>query len=96
MAFVTKVDPTGRVVFSRIFGGSDFDQGTAIAVNPSRDIYVAGNTSSPDLLVSNSLQTAPGSIFVLKLSPDGWTVTYLSYLGGTQSGGSVAARATDA
>jgi uncharacterized protein (TIGR03437 family) len=97
IAFVTKLDPTGQLVFSKAFGGSVSDEGAAIAVDPSGNIYVAGNTSSPDLLVSNALQTAPSGIFVLKLSPDGGAVIYLTYFGGPLSlPESVAALATDA
>jgi uncharacterized protein (TIGR03437 family) len=95
IAFVTKLGPTGQLVFSKAFGGSGSDQGTAVAVDPSGNIYVAGNTTSPDLLVTNALQTAPSSIFVLKLSPDGKSVPYLSYFGGAGGTGAVNAVATD-
>jgi len=96
VAFVTKLDPAGKLVFSKAFGGSGSDQGSAVAVDPSGNIYIAGNTTSPDLLVSNAFQTAPSNMFILKLSPDGKSVTYLSYFGGASGGGSVAALATDA
>jgi len=95
IAFVTKLGPTGQLIFSKAFGGSGSDQGAAIAVDLSGNIYVAGNTTSPDLLVTNALQTAPSSIFVLKLTPDGESVTYLSYFGGSGGTGAVTAVTAD-
>jgi uncharacterized protein (TIGR03437 family) len=95
IAFITKLGPAGQLVFSKAFGGSGSDQGAAIAVDPSGNIYVAGNTTSPDLLVTNALQTAPSSIFVLKLSPDGESVAYLSYFGGAGGAGAVTAVTAD-
>jgi uncharacterized protein (TIGR03437 family) len=80
--FVTKLDPKGNIVFTKIFGGSGGDQPTAIAVDPSGNIYVAGITNSADLLVSNALQSTPGNSFIVKFSPDGNTVLYSTYWGG--------------
>ena len=77
--FVTKVGPVGQVLFTKYFGGNGSDQGTAIALDPAGDIYVAGSVTSTDFVLSNALQTGPGSSFILKLSPDGNTVLYSSY-----------------
>ena len=93
--FVTKVGPAGQVVFTKYFGGNGADQGTAIALDPAGDIYVAGSVTSTDFALSNALQTGPGSSFILKLSPDGNTVLYSSYFGGALGQTSVAALATD-
>jgi len=94
--FVTKVGPAGQVVFTRYFGGNGSDQGTAIALDPAGDIYVAGSVTSTDFVLSNALQTGPGSSFIVKLSPDGNTVLYSSYFGGALGQTSVAGLATDA
>jgi uncharacterized protein (TIGR03437 family) len=81
-AFVTKIDPAGNKVFTKIFGGTGADQPTAIAVDPSGNIYVAGTTNSADLLVSNALQSTPGNSFIVKFSGDGNSVLYATYWGG--------------
>ena len=44
-AFVTKLNPTGsRLVYSTYLGGDAFDGGDGIAVDSSRQAYVAGYT----------------------------------------------------
>jgi uncharacterized protein (TIGR03437 family) len=93
--FVTKVSPMGQVVFTRFFGGNGADQGTAIALDPAGDIYVAGSVTSTDFVLSNALQTAPGSSFIVKLSPDGNTLLYSTYFGDLPGQTSIAALATD-
>ena len=42
--FVTKLDPRGAVIFSTYLGGDGQDEGTAIRVDSSGNIYVAGST----------------------------------------------------
>src|SRR5580658_5979614 len=46
--FVSKIDPNGKLLFTDTFGGKGSDTGTAIALDPSGNIYIAGTTSSPD------------------------------------------------
>lgn len=45
--FVTKVTPDGALSYSTLMGGSGFDLGLAIAVDPSGNAYVAGATNLP-------------------------------------------------
>jgi hypothetical protein len=60
-------------------------------VDPSGNIYIAGNTTSTDFPLHNPLQIVSytagvgvlaGTGFLMKLSADG-TVLYSTYLGGT-------------
>jgi trimeric autotransporter adhesin len=39
--FVTKLDPSGNVLFTRVFGGSASSIASAIALDPSGNIYIA-------------------------------------------------------
>ncbi len=41
-AFVTKLDPSGNVVYSTFFGGSGDDPATAMTVDAAGNVYVTG------------------------------------------------------
>ena len=46
-AFLVKMKPSGReMVYATYLGGAGFDQGLGVAVDPSGNAYVAGETSS--------------------------------------------------
>jgi hypothetical protein len=95
--FVTKLDPSGNIVFTATFGGKGSDTGNAIAVDPSGNIWVGGETSSGDFPLRDALQTLPGTGstgFLVKLAPDG-TVIYSTYFGGLLGSSSVNGIATD-
>jgi hypothetical protein len=85
-AFVLKLDPTGStLVYSSYLGGSAEDAGRAIAVDSGGNAYVAGYTSSLDFPVQNALQSQRGGArdaFIAKVSADGSTLLYSTYLGG--------------
>jgi hypothetical protein len=92
--FVTKLDPSGNIVYSTYFGGRADDIARAVAVDTAGNIYVTGTTASSDFPTTNgswspSLPPAPppslapssayeGAIFLFKLNPDG-SVGYSSY-----------------
>ncbi len=85
--FVSKIDPNGKILFTDTFAGKGVDTGSAIAVDPSGNIYIAGTTTSSDFPLSKALQTQPnttyGTGFIIKLSNDGSTIFYSTYFGGT-------------
>ncbi len=87
-AYVTKLSPDGTsLVYSTYIGGSDSDQGTGIAVDGNGSAYITGDTSSTDFPVT--LGAFSGSLggfddaFVTKLSADGTSLLYSTYLGGS-------------
>jgi hypothetical protein len=90
-AFVAKLSADGsRLVYSTYLGGSSNDHGAAIAVDAAGTAWVAGSTWSTDFPVTNAFQSASGGgqdAFVARLSADGDTLLFGSYLGG--SGGSL-------
>jgi uncharacterized protein (TIGR03437 family) len=96
--FLSKLDPNGNLVFTDTFAGKGTDQGTAVAVDPSGNIYIAGTTTSSDFPLSNALQTQSNTLgtgFVLKVSNDGAAILYSTYFGGTLGTSAVTALATD-
>ncbi len=88
-------DPGGKALFTNTFAGKGLDQGTAVAVDPAGNIYVAGITRSDDFPLTNALQTQPGGSFIIKLSSDGKTILYSTYFGGILGLTSISALATD-
>ncbi|MFY9572216.1 MAG: SBBP repeat-containing protein [Blastocatellia bacterium] len=89
--FVAKLNPSGTALtYSTLLGGSNVGVASGIAIDSSRNTYIAGSTSSVDF------PTTPGAFqriygggqsdaFVTKLSSDGSSLVYSTYLG---SGGS--------
>ena len=88
-AFVAKLSPDGSaLVYSTYLGGEDLEKGYAIALDTNNYAYVTGETRSPLLFpTQNPYQTAlAGGVtdaFVTKLSQDGATLVYSTYLGGS-------------
>lgn len=93
-AFVTKIGPDGSLIWSTYLGGSGADQidTSDTAMDSGGNVYVAGQTVSLDFPISaNALQKSytgggnfngAGDGFVAKLSPDGSSLLYSTYLGG--------------
>jgi hypothetical protein len=77
---VVKVNPSGTVVYSRAFGGSAFTQPQAIAVDPSGAAYIAGGTQATDFPIAGGYLNS-GNMFLTKLSADGSTIVYSTYIG---------------
>ena len=86
------IDPA--LTYSTYVGGSQDDEGSALAVDSSGDLYVAGLTDSVDFPVtSGAYQTACGGgcsgstydAFVTKLNPTRPGLIYSTYLGGSQT-----------
>ena len=85
--FVTKLSPTGELLFSTYLGGNDNDDYlNYLAISPSGECYVAGATGSPDFPIVNPLQPGYGGgefdVFVTALKPDGSDILFSTYLGG--------------
>src|SRR5262249_25735602 len=79
------IDPIIR--FSSYLGGSAYSEGaTSVRLDSAGYIYIAGTTGSPDFPVRNGVQLnyAGGrDIFVTKVTPDGSSIVYSTYLGGS-------------
>lgn len=87
--FVVKWSPDGsKMLYSTFFGGSYSDAITGIAVDAQGEAIIAGNTSSSDFPVTETIGKASpvgiGSGFVAKLSEDGSKAIYSSILGASK------------
>jgi hypothetical protein len=59
-AFVTKFNAAGSaLVYSTYLGGTDDDQGYAIAIDSGGNAYVTGGTWSADFPIANAFQNSP-------------------------------------
>jgi uncharacterized protein (TIGR03437 family) len=99
--FIAKLSSTGSLVYSTYLGGSGDDCITGIAVDASGSVYAAGSTTSVDLKTSsgafqrsmrgygNAISLYLGDAFAAKLSPDGSSLSYLTYLGGSNNDAAV-------
>jgi Beta-propeller repeat len=94
VAYVAKLDPAGSLIFATFLSGTDlvaranieFDR-MAVRVDGAGFIYLAGDTTAPDFPTVNAVQDSLGGLhdaFVTKLGPDGATIVYSTYLGGSK------------
>jgi uncharacterized repeat protein (TIGR01451 family) len=77
------IDPL--LVYSTFLGGSGQDTGNGIAVDSSGNVYIAGQTVSPDFPTTLPLLAAYGGnadAFVAKLNANGSALIYSTFLGG--------------
>ncbi|MEL7451602.1 MAG: VCBS repeat-containing protein, partial [Pseudomonadota bacterium] len=95
--FVAKLDgASGELEFVSYIGGALEDRANVVELDAAGNVYVAGYTRSADFPTVNAAQPAyaggdanPGSIadamdgFVLRLQPDGTTLDYSTFLGGS-------------
>lgn len=90
-AFVAKLDTnasgSSSLVYSPYLGGSGDDQGNGIAIDGLGNAYVTGTTASSDFpTAGNALRTTnagSNDAFLAKVGPTGATLTYSTYLGGS-------------
>jgi RHS repeat-associated protein len=90
-AFVTKLDSSGNVVWSTYLGGHSgaaSNVGRAIAIGPDGGVFVTGSTAASDFPATagafcTTLNGTQWDAYLAKLSSDGTSLVYASYLGGT-------------
>ena len=88
--FISRLDPNGKLTLSTYLGGSGSDFTTALQTDSAGNIYVAGNTTSPDFpTTGGAFQPAPSVPlwnlgapfgFVARLSADLVNLAYGSYV----------------
>ncbi len=87
--YVAKLSPTGEVLYATFLGGTGDEFVSDITVDATGHAYVVGGTNSDDFPMVDSLQGYRGGPllhsdgFLAKLSPDGSSLLFSTYLGGT-------------
>jgi hypothetical protein len=90
-AFITKLNPAGTALVYSTYLGGNRDEGFFfhdmgdIAVDRSGYAYITGYTESANFPTLNAIQTVRRGVvdaYVTKLSPDGASFVYSTYLGG--------------
>jgi RHS repeat-associated protein len=77
------IDPV--ILWASYLGGSGADTATGVAMDAAGNVYVAGETTSANFPTQRPIQGANaggGDAFVAKVSPDGRTLLYSTFLGG--------------
>jgi hypothetical protein len=87
-AFVAKLNSDGsKLLFATCFGGSQADHGMGIALDPSQNMYVVGDTSSSDFpITTGAFQATAGGgtdAFITEIKADGSSILYSTFLGGS-------------
>ena len=87
-AFVAKLNSDlTALTYAGFVGGSEVDDGIAIAVDAQHAAYITGETRSPEasfpvLLGPDLTHKGGADAFVVKVKPDGTALTYAGYIGG--------------
>jgi hypothetical protein len=84
--FVAKLDATGsNLVYADYIGGNSQDYGIALVLDDANNVFVTGSTESsnfPLVQPYQAEQPGPYTGFLTKVSADGSSLLYSSYLGG--------------
>ena len=86
-AFVTKLNATGSaLLYSTYLGGRGDDYGDGIAVDSVGNIYLTGDTTSPNFPTASPFQSSFGGAidsFVTKFNAAGSALLFSTFLGGS-------------
>lgn len=90
-AFVSKFDASGKLIWSTLLGGPNYDRAYAVEVDREGYVYVAGRAGPGFPVTKEAFQTefqgADGGIygmqngFVVKINPKGTAIVWASYVG---------------
>jgi hypothetical protein len=84
--FVTKLAPAGNAItYSTFLGGSNYEEAGSLAIDGNGNIYITGETYSPDFPLQNPYQkrVGDGDVFVTKFTSTGSALAYSTCLGGS-------------
>jgi len=89
--FLSKIDPTGKLVFSTFIGGTQSgSQAGGITLDAAGDVYLTGTTSSTDFSVTPGAYEDAGNAFVMKVSNTGDRIMLSTFIGSNGAGVAIA------
>ena len=83
---LARVASNGTIAYTGYFGGGGDDRGVAIALDSAGEVYFTGGTTSANFPYANAYRNSNAGLqdaFITKLSSDGATLRYSTYLGGS-------------
>ena len=93
-AFVAKLGPDGKVIWSTYLGGILDDWATGVALDSAGNVLVTGYTRSGNFPLVNPVKSTLNGVnaddydaFVAKLDPNGSKLLYSTFLGGPDNDG---------
>jgi Beta-propeller repeat len=87
-SFVGKFDKQGDLLSLTYLGGSAFEQAWGLTLDRAGNVYVVGDTKSPDFPIVGGVQaqlSGDRDAYLVKLDPTGTRILYSTYLGGNQT-----------
>lgn len=83
--FITKISPTGEIVYSSYIGGDETEEIGDIFVDDAGFVYLTGYTNSADFPIVNAADSTfdNGDVFVCKINPAGSAFVYSTFIGGS-------------
>ena len=83
--FVYKFNSTGGLIFSTYIGGNNYDFPSSIAIDNKQNIFITGQTTSPNFPIKNAFDSTYGGsndAFVTKFNATG-DLVFSTFLGGS-------------
>jgi uncharacterized protein (TIGR03437 family) len=87
--FLSKVDPTGTLVFSTFIGGLQSDMQSevdAIVLDAAGDVYMTGTTAATDFPITSGAFSKTGNAFVTQVSNAGDRIVLSTFIGPAGTG----------
>lgn len=87
-AVIAKINSSGTaIIFATFLGGHGYDGGTGIALDQNKNIYITGDTDSPDFPTTEGAYqrslNRSNDVFVSKLNSDGSALMLSTLIGGS-------------
>ena len=85
-AFLAKFNTTGGVEYLTFLGGDGTDWGNDLAIDSEDNVVITGFTTSDDFPIMNPYQderVGYADLFMTKITPDGQSLVFSTYLGGS-------------
>jgi len=85
-AFLAKFHVNGTLEYLTFLGGASNDWGNALAVDSDNNVVITGYTTSADFPTMNAYQDEQvdnSELFITKFTPDGQSVVFSTYMGGS-------------